>query len=95
MIEKYDNHHIIMDEVAIGHFFEKNIALIQMIAEKLQSVSFWMSVTYIKSKMIEDRLFEDLEDFNFIKDELKMPLRNTASITREAYNCNQIEGNMQ
>ena len=88
MMEKYENHHIIMDEVAIGHFFKKNIALIQKIAYQCQSVSFWLSLTYIKSDTAQERIIQDLENFHFIKDELNIPLRNTALITQEAYNLN-------
>ena len=88
MMEKYENHHIIMDEVAIGHFFKKNIALIQKIAYQCQSVSFWLSLTYIKSDTAQERIMQDLENFHFIKDELNIPLRNTALITQEAYNLN-------
>ena len=88
LIEKHENHHIIMDEVAIGHFFEKNISLIQKLNKICNGVSVWLSITYIKSNTAQERIMQDLGDFHFIKDELNIPLRNTALITHEAYNPN-------
>ena len=53
--------------------------------QQCRSKSFWLTVTYIHKQNLVEKLRSDLGDFHIIKDELKVPLRNTASISAEAY----------
>ena len=85
-IEKYRDHHIFMDEVGI--FSESDIALIRL-AQKSTTLSLWISVTYMDHADLENKLKLELTDFLVLKDELNLPLRNTASITMKAYNINK------
>ena len=78
-----------MDEVSIWD--EKDIEVIKNVAHHCQNakVALWFTVTFVKDEEIKNRLLNALQDFHVIKDELSIPLRNTDSITRHAYN---IEG---
>ena len=86
-LEKYKHHHIIMDEV--GVWDEKDIAVIKKAAQKCISKTFWLTVTYIGLKQAEEDLRSELKDFYIFKNELNIPLRNTASIALKAYNVNK------
>ena len=81
---KFKDHHIIMDEV--GVYGEKDIAVIKKAAQKCTSKTFWLTVTFIYEKQCEEELRSELIDFYVYKDELSIPLRNTAAIARTAYN---------
>ena len=83
-LEKFKDHHIIMDEV--GVFGKQDIAVIKKAAQKCTSKTFWLTVTYIYDKHYEEELRSELNDFYIYKDELSIPLRNTAAIARTAYN---------
>ena len=72
-----------------GIFNESDIALIIKLAQKSTAVSLWISVTYIDHQNLEKKLKLELKDFLVLKDELNLPLRNTASITRKAYNIDK------
>ena len=81
-IDKYKNYHLIMDEVGIHN--EKDIELIKSVAQKFMPTNmFWLAITYIEKPEFETLLKSKLSDFQFIKDELSLPLRNTASIVRQ------------
>ena len=80
----YKGHHVFIDEVGI--YEAKDISLLKKVAQKLESLSFWVSVTYIDKQKLEDTLRTDLEsEFTIIKDELNVPLRNPKSIVAKAY----------
>ena len=83
-LEKYNDHHIIMDEVAVGAL--NDIAVIKKAAQKCKSKTFWMTVTFIYKQEDEKELRSELIDFYIFKDELSIPLRNTTSIVLTAYN---------
>merc|ERR1712062_851210 len=55
-----------------------------------QSLSFWVSVTFIRNQEFLDKLKSELQGiFNIIKDELNVPLRNTSSVVAAAHNLDQ------
>ena len=83
-LEKFKDHHIIMDEVAVRD--ERDIAVIKKAAQKCTSKTFWLTVTHIYNTNYEEELRSELNDFYIYKDELSIPLRNTAAIARTAYN---------
>ena len=60
--------------------------MIKKAAQKCTSKTFWLTVTYIYEKKLEEELRSELNDFYVYKDELSIPLRNTAAIARTAYN---------
>ena len=77
---KNDHHVVIMDEVAI--FADNDIRLIKELSEKCESL--WLAVTSIDPNL-QKMIRSELMDFKILKDELNLPLRNTASINIEAY----------
>ena len=84
-LEKYKDHHLIMDEVGIWN--DSDIDLIKSVSEKCQSNLCWVTVTYIRDEDLEKKLNREMRSgFRIIKDELQLPLRNTASIAAQAYN---------
>ena len=83
-LEKYKDHHLIMDEVGI--YKDSDIDLIKRVSEKCQSNLCWVTLTYIRDEDLERKLNEEMSGFSIIKDELQLPLRNTASIAAQAYN---------
>ena len=87
-LEKFKDHHIIIDEVS---FYSGAIAVIKKAAKKCTSKIFWLSVTHIQKKEIEEDLRSEFNDFYILKDELNIPLRNTASIALTAYNVKKSE----
>ena len=86
---KYKEHHIIMDEV--GVYDKRDIAVIKKAAKIRASKTFWLTVTYIYNQRYEEELRIELNDFYIFKDELNIPLRNTASIALTAYNIKKGE----
>lgn len=86
-LEQYKDHHLIMDEVGIMK--DSDIDLIKIVSEKCQSNLCWVTVTNIRNKDPERKLNEEMRNgFRIIKDELQLPLRNTASIAAQAYKIN-------
>ena len=83
-LEDYKDHHIIMDEVIVSG--QKDIAVIKKAAQTCVSRTFWVTVTHIFDQECEENLRSELNDFYIIKDELNIPLRNTASIALTSYN---------
>ena len=81
-LEKYKDHHFIMDEVSIRS--DSDIDLIKRMSEKCHTNLCWVTVTSIDSKDLERKL-PSMSRFRIIKDELQLPLRNTASIVAQAY----------
>ena len=88
-LEKYKDHHVIMDEV--GVYDKRDIAVIKKAAKRCTSKTFWLTVTYIYNQRYEEDLRVELNDFYIFKDELNIPLRNTASIALTAYNIKKGE----
>ena len=82
-LEHYQDHHLIMDEV--GVYKDRDIDLIKRVSEKCQSNLCWLTVTSIKDQYLERKLNGEMSGFRIIKDELQLPLRNTASIAAQAY----------
>ena len=82
-LEKYKDHHFIMDEVSIRS--DSDIDLIKRMSEKCHTNLCWVTVTSIDSKDLERKLIGEMSRFRIIKDELQLPLRNTASIVAQAY----------
>ena len=87
-IEKYKDHHIFIDELAIHD--HGDIAIVKDIDEKFKSVSIWLAITQLKDPNIEEKLENHLTNFKIVKNELKLPLRNTTSIAKQAYNLEEM-----
>ena len=85
-LEKYKDHHIFMDEVSIES--QKDLDVIKKVAERrsMVSKSFWLAITYTNQQEFEEKIKSQMNDFHVFKDELSLPLRNTASIALAAYN---------
>ena len=88
-LDKYRDHHIIMDEV--GVYDKRDMGVIKKAAKRCASKTFWLTVTYIYNQRYEEELRVELNDFYVFKDELNIPLRNTASIALTAYNIKKGE----
>ena len=89
----YKDHHIFFDELAIHD--DRDIALLKKVDEKCKSVSVWMAITHLnpsRNLNIEDKLKTNLGNFEMVKNELSLPLRNTAPIAKQAYNPLQGKG---
>ena len=81
---KYKDHHVFIDEVGIYY----NIPPLKKVAEQLnqQSLSFWVSVTWVINQEVADKLKSELQDyFRIITNELNVPLRNTMEIIGAAH----------
>ena len=84
---RYRNHHVFIDEVAVAN--DKDISLLKKVADQLakQSRLFWVSITYFSTQDFEDKLISELQgEFNIVKNELNIPLRNTLEVIRAAHN---------
>ena len=85
-VKRYKDHHIFIDELAIHD--ERDIALLKKIDEKCKSL--WLAVTHVRDLNIEEKLRADLANFKIVKNELKVPLRNTVSIAKQAYSISHL-----
>ena len=85
-VKKYKDHHIFIDELAIHD--ERDIALLKKIDGKCKSL--WLAATHVRDFNIEEKLKADLVNFKIVKNELKLPLRNTVSIAKQAYSISQL-----
>ena len=81
---QYKGHHVFIDEVGIEEV--KDIFLLKKVAQKLESLSFWVSVTYVKNQDLRKQLEFPESDFTIITDQLNVPLRNPKTIVAKAHN---------